>query len=57
MKQHLEDLEQIYRRGAGAPGERQDSDTLDLVTRYVTTATRDLERAVKWYQYLKEQQL
>ena len=57
MKQYLEDLAQIHRRGAGAPGERQDSATLDLVTRYVTTATRDLERAVKWYQYLKEQQL
>ena len=40
----------------GSSGERRTS-PLDLANRYYTTATRELERSVIWYQYLKDHKL
>lgn len=54
---YLEGLARINKLGGDRPDERQGAAALDLGARYATTATRDLERAVAWYQYLKEQHL
>lgn len=54
---HLEELARINRLGRDIPDERQGAPALDLGARYATTSTRELERAVVWYQYLKEQHL
>jgi hypothetical protein len=56
-RHHLEDLARINRLDADVPDARHGAAALDLGARYVTTATRDLERAVAWYQSLKEQRL
>ncbi len=55
LRQNLEAQARINRLGADDPD--RGVATLDLVTRYVSVAMRDLERAVKWYQDLKAQGL
>ena len=58
LKQHdLESLARISSLVADGTGQEHHATVLDIATRYYTTATRDLERAVNWYQYLKEQHL
>ena len=57
LRLHVEGLMRIKGLAAEGPDERQSANTLDLGARYATTATRDLERAVSWFQYLKEQNL
>jgi len=57
MRQHLEGLLRMNRLGTNGNDQEQGAATLDLASRYVTTATRDLERAVKWYMDLKTQGL
>jgi hypothetical protein len=56
MRQCLEGLVKINAQGADGP-DSQGATALDLAMRYATSATRELERAVKWYQDLKEQGL
>jgi hypothetical protein len=49
--QHLEALARSYeQRSAAGPGSH---DSVDFSPRYFTTASRDLHRAVDWFQYLK----
>jgi len=55
MRQHLEGLLRMNKLGTDGHDQGQGAATLDLASRYVTTATRDLERAVKWYMDLKTQ--
>jgi len=57
LRLHVEGLMRIKGLAAEGPDERQSANTLDLGARYAATATRDLERAVFWFQYLKEQNL
>ena len=57
MKQHLENLLGVNRRGADGGDRILGPIPLDLVTRYVTTATREMERALTWYGSLKERRL
>lgn len=57
LRLHVEGLIRMKRAAAEVPDERQSANALDLGARYVTTATRDLERAVAWFLYLKEQHL
>jgi hypothetical protein len=55
--QHLENLARMnLPRGTGT-GEGSNGGTVDLITRYFTAATRELERSVMWYQDLKTQGL
>jgi hypothetical protein len=56
LRLHVEGLIRM-KEAAEVLDERQSTNTLDLGARYATTATRDLERAVLWFQYLKEQNL
>jgi hypothetical protein len=55
-RQILEGLVRINRLGTDGP-DWQGPAALELVTRYVSVAMRDLERAVKWYQELRAQGL
>jgi hypothetical protein len=57
LRLHVEGLMRVKGMAAEGSDERQSANTLDLGARYATTATRDLERAVLWFQYLKEQNL
>ena len=57
LRIHVEGLMRIKGLAAEGSDERQSANTVDLGARYATTATRDLERAVSWFQYLKEQNL
>jgi hypothetical protein len=56
-QQHVADFLRI--RGSEGDGRDQDQSAirLDLVSRYVNTATRELERAINWYVELKTQGL
>jgi hypothetical protein len=56
-QQHLQSLLRMSDLGADGTGQEHHASPLDLATRYCTTATRELERAVRWYQYLKELKL
>jgi hypothetical protein len=52
----MEDLARIRKMGDGR--DQQDgASALDVAVRYVTTASRDLERAVKWFLHLKTEGL
>jgi hypothetical protein len=53
--QHVRDHLQLDGQGAGRDSESIAS--LETGSRYFTTASRDLERAVAWYQRIKEQGL
>jgi hypothetical protein len=55
--QHLEDLARMNVVPGEGSGEGHGGNSLDGITRYFTASTRELERAVKWYQELKEQGL
>ncbi len=57
MQQHLESLARINRSGAGGNAQEHRTSALELATRYFTSATRELERAVAWYLFIKEQHL
>jgi len=57
MNQHLESLARINRLGADGNGKEHPTFALELATRYFTSATRELERAVAWYLFIKEQRL
>ena len=57
MQQALEGLARVSNLGADGAGPERHATVLDLAARYYTTATRDLERAVAWYQDLREQRL
>jgi hypothetical protein len=56
-QQHLKSLLRIDDLRADSTGQERHTSAVELATRYYTTATRELERAVTWYQYLKEHQL
>jgi hypothetical protein len=56
-KQHIEDLLNVNRRRADRGNDIRGAMPLDLVTRYVTTATREMERALAWYRSLKKRRL
>lgn len=43
--------------GRGMGGDSQSAASVDVGSRYFTTAGRDLERAVAWYEYIKQQGL
>ena len=49
MKLHLEYLRDVTKRGAEGGDHMRGAMPLDLVTRYVTTATREMERALSRY--------
>jgi len=55
--QHLEDLARMNEIPGGASGEEHGGASLDGVTRYLTATTRELERAVRWFQELKDGKL
>ena len=57
LRLHVEGFMRIKGLAAEGLDERHSANTLDLGARYATTATRDLERAVLWFQYLKDQNL
>ena len=57
MNEYLESLLRIADLDADSTGQQSRVSAMELATRYYTTATRELERAVNWYQYLKEHQL
>ena len=54
--QHLRDLAHAGEIGYGAD-QPQSPPVVDFAPRYFTTASRDLERAVKWFLELKEVKL
>ena len=54
--QHLEDLASMNILGNVSENGRGES-TLDGITRYLTSTTRELERAVRWFQELKDAKL
>jgi hypothetical protein len=54
-RQHLESLGRISRLTAEGTNHEHRASALELATRYLTSATRELERAVAFYQYLKDQ--
>lgn len=56
-RQHLEDLSRISRLKAYGFNEREGAATFDLGARYLTTAIRDLQGAVRWFLELKAQGL
>ena len=56
-QQHVESLLRIYGLHADGAGQERHVSAVELATRYYTSATRELERAVNWYRYLKEDQL
>ena len=57
QRQQVEDATKAGKVGAGGADQQQGAAALDLAVRYLTTATRELERAVEWYQDLAEQGL
>ncbi len=57
MREGLEGVARVRNLGADGTGQERQATALDLAARYYTTATRDLERAVAWYQYLREHRL
>jgi hypothetical protein len=57
MRQHLEDLAKMKRLGAEGLVQQHGADALDLAARYVTTTSRELERAVNWLRHLKNKRL
>ncbi len=54
--QQLSDFRLLI-EGRGAGGDSQSAASVDAGSRYFTTAGRDLERAVAWYEYIKQQGL
>ena len=52
--QHLEDLARINVVPGDSSGEGHGGNSLDGITRYVTATTRELERAVRWFQELRD---
>jgi hypothetical protein len=56
-QQHVESLLRMDGLHADGAGHERDVSAVELATRYYTTATRELERAVNWYRYLKEHRL
>jgi hypothetical protein len=54
--QHVNDL-RLLLDGQGAGGDWQSGASLDVGNRYFTSASRDLERAVAWYEYIKQLEL
>ncbi len=56
-RQHLESLARIGKLNAEGNGQEHRASALELATRYFTSATRELERSVEWYQFLKGQGL
>jgi hypothetical protein len=50
----LEGLMRFNKPGSDALGQEQPASTVDLASRYLTSATRELERAVAFYQHLQE---
>ena len=56
-RQHLEDLAQRNSLGGTDFGDGHSGDAVDLMTRYCTSATRELERSVRWYLDLRKEGL
>jgi hypothetical protein len=54
--QQLNDFRRLL-DGRGMGGDSESAASVDVGSRYFTTASRDLERAVAWYQYIKQQGL
>jgi hypothetical protein len=54
--QQLNDFRRLL-DGRGMDGDSESAASVDVGSRYFTTASRDLERAVAWYQYIKQQGL
>lgn len=54
--QQLDDFRRLL-DGRGMGGDSQSAASVDVGSRYFTTAGRDLERAVAWYEYIKQQGL
>ena len=50
--QHLDDLARMNVIPGENSAEGRDGNSLDGITRYLTTTTRELERAVRWFQEL-----
>ena len=55
--QHFEDLALMNSLRGNGSGDGRGGDPADAMMRYFASATRELERAVKWYLELKEQGL
>lgn len=56
-QQHVESLLCMDGLHADCAGQERHVPAVELAARYYTGATRELERAVNWYRYLKENQL
>ena len=54
--QHLRDL-RLLLEGQGSGGDSQSVASLEIGSRYFTTAGRDLERAVAWFEWIRQQGL
>lgn len=55
--QHLPDLHRSWDQRASESVAAQAASPVDFAPRYFTTATRDLHRAVEWYEHLKKNRL
>ncbi|MGH9543756.1 MAG: hypothetical protein ACRD23_00925 [Terriglobales bacterium] len=52
-KQHLEDLARMNLAPGDDSGERRNGSNVDMITRYLNATTREMERAVRWFQELR----
>ena len=55
--QHLHDLSRSWDQRAAESAATQAVSPVDFAPRYFTTASRDLHRAVEWYEHLKKNNL
>jgi hypothetical protein len=55
--QHLHDLNRSWEQRASEAVGAANASPVDFAPRYFTTASRDLHRAVEWYEYLKKKKL
>ena len=56
-QEHVESLLRMDGLHADSAGQERHVPAVELATRYYTGATRELERAVNWYRYLKENRM
>ena len=54
MQEHLESLARIGKLSVDGSGQDHHTSAVELATRYLTSTTRELERAVAWYLFIKK---